>query len=444
VNLEYKGTASELSGKMNRLRRELPTAANWAESICRRPGVKRLCRPVAGKADTPYQPMMLAGLIFATEDADDRPGTLAATLPFGGLTLIEFQARLLVAAGASQIILVIERLTPELLGAINRIGRRGVSVDAVRTAGEAAEKLHPLSRVMAVADGLMTTNEVIIPMLGVGGDVLLVTDDRDGASRYERLAGRTAWAGLALLDPKRVAEVAAMPRDYDFQSTLLRVAAQAGAEQVRLPAGAAADAHCIERDSRRLAEKGKAILSALVPRPRPWADHFILAPLARAALPRLIERAVPSIAVAASALVLAAAGFAALYFGWPVSGLSLAILAMIGFSIGETVANLRDEAIAVRLQRGALLAIPAIAALLLGRGSAAGWVAAIAAIVAATLAERAGNAAIRRRWWASPVAYPILMAPVMLWAPPLAALALGGFYAAATLSGAIEAFREKP
>lgn len=104
---------------------------------------------------------MLAGLIFATEDADDRPGTLAATLPFGGLTLIEFQARLLVAAGASQIVLVIARLTPELLGAINRIGRRGASVDAVRTAAEAMEKLHPLSRVLVVADGVMTTGEVV-------------------------------------------------------------------------------------------------------------------------------------------------------------------------------------------------------------------------------------------------------------------------------------------
>ena len=32
---------------------------------------------------------MLAGLIFATEDAEDRPETLAATLPFCGSTLIE-------------------------------------------------------------------------------------------------------------------------------------------------------------------------------------------------------------------------------------------------------------------------------------------------------------------------------------------------------------------
>ena len=156
--------------------------------------------------------MPMPGLIFATDDADDRPGMLAATLPFGGLTLIEFQARLLIAAGASQIILVVARMTPELLGAINRIGRRGVSADAVRTASEAVEKLHPLSRVLVVADGLMTTNEVMTSLLGAGGDALLVTDDRENVSRSERVGALTAWAGLALLDPKRIAEVAAMPR----------------------------------------------------------------------------------------------------------------------------------------------------------------------------------------------------------------------------------------
>ena len=81
---------------------------------------------------------MLAGLLFATHETEDRPDRLVATLPFGGVTLIEYQARLLIGAGASQIILVATRPTPELLGAISRIGRRGVAVDAVRTAAEAA------------------------------------------------------------------------------------------------------------------------------------------------------------------------------------------------------------------------------------------------------------------------------------------------------------------
>lgn len=387
---------------------------------------------------------MLAGLIFATEDADDRPGTLAATLPFGGLTLIEFQARLLIAAGASQIILVIARLTPELLGAINRIGRRGASVDAVRTAAEVLDKLHPLSRVLVVADGVMTTGEVVTSLVAETGDALLVTDDQGGGGRFERVGALTAWAGLALLDPKRVAEVAAMPKDYDFQSTLLRVAAQAGPAHVRLPAGAAGGAHGIERDSRRLAERGKAILSALAPLPTPWADRYILAPLARLALPHLVGRSVPTVAVTGSATLLALGGFAGLYFGWSVTGLALAIVAIIGSTIGAAASALRDEGIELRIQRGALLAVPALSALLLGRESVAGWIAAGAAIVAAGLVERAGNKRNRRRWWASPAAYPMLMLPFVAVGQPLAGLIGAGIYAAATLCAAIEAFREKP
>lgn len=387
---------------------------------------------------------MLAGLIFATEDADDRPGTLAATLPFGGLTLIEFQARLLVAAGASQIVLVIARLTPELLGAINRIGRRGASVDAVRTAVEAMEKLHPLSRVLVVADGVMTTGEVVSSLAAETGEALMVTDDQGSGGPFERVGALTAWAGLALLDPKRIAEVAAMPKDYDFQSTLLRVAAQAGPANIRLPAGAAGGAHGIERDSRRLAERGRAILSALAPVPVPWADRFLLAPLARLALPHLVGRSVPSIAVTALGFVLALAGFAALHFAWPLTGLALTIVAMIAFAIGVTASALRDETVQLRIQQGAMLGIPALSALLLGGDSAAGLVAVGSAIIAAGLVERAGSARIRRRWWASPVAYPMLMLPFVAAGQPLAALIAAGTYAFATLGGAIEAFREKP
>ena len=108
---------------------------------------------------------MLAGLLFATADASDRHDMLAATLPVGGVTLIEFQARLLIAAGASQIVVMVSRLTPELLGAINRLGRRGVAVDAVRGPAEALAKLHPLARVLWLADGLVTTSVMVETML---------------------------------------------------------------------------------------------------------------------------------------------------------------------------------------------------------------------------------------------------------------------------------------
>ncbi|MDB5711921.1 MAG: hypothetical protein JWL96_3991 [Sphingomonas bacterium] len=391
---------------------------------------------------------MLAGLIFATEDADDRPGVLAATLPFGGLTLVEFQARLLIAAGASQIILVVARMTPELLGAINRIGRRGAAVDAVRTATEVAEKLHPLARLLVVADGLVTNAEIVSQLAGEGDDALLVIDDREASPGLERVGATAVWAGLARLDPRHVAEVAALPRDYDFQSTLLRVAAQAGVAHLRLPEGE--PAHGVFRDSRDLADRGKAILAALVAPPIRWADRYILAPLVRLALPRLVGRAVPTSALGGAGILIALAAGGAMRFGWVASGIGAAIVAVILFSIGAVLAWLRDEDSLVRFGRGGALATAALTALLLGDsvrlagGTATGLAIAVAGIIAAGLVERAGGAAIRRRWWASPVAYPVVMLPLAIGGQVVAALAVAAGYAALTLGAAIEALREKP
>ena len=166
---------------------------------------------------------MLAGLLFAIHDADDRPDRLAATLPFSGVTLIEYQARLLIAAGVSQIIIVVARMTPELLGAINRIGRRGVSVDTVRSAMEAGEKLHPLAPVLMLGDGLVTTDAIVKAMAVEDGDCLLVVPESDAGPGFERVGGQMAWAGVARLSSSRIAEVAGLPQDYDLRSEERRV-----------------------------------------------------------------------------------------------------------------------------------------------------------------------------------------------------------------------------
>ncbi|WP_353205057.1 hypothetical protein [Sphingomonas sp.] len=382
-------------------------------------------------------------MIFATEDADDRVGVLAATLPFGGLTLIEFQARLLASAGATQIVLVVARMTPELLGAISRIGRRGIAVDAVRTATEAVEKLHPLARVLVVADGVVTTGDVVQSLAAAGQDTLLVTDQDD--LHYERVGAKAAWAGLALLDGKRIAEVAAMPRDYDFQSTLLRAAAQAGADQVRLDSHMA-PGHGIERNAQALARRGNGTVAALVARPLRWADRFVFAPVVRLALPPLMKRGVPTIAALALAVVLTIAAVATIAFGHPAIGMAVTCLAMLGAKIAASLAWVRDDAPLVRVTGHAAPAIAALAALSVGYGAdrPAGLILAVALLIVAALLERAAPAEHQRRLWASPVAYPVVMLPLLIAGQPLGALESAGLYAAVTLAAAIEAFREKP
>ncbi|MDB5695220.1 MAG: hypothetical protein JWN21_763 [Sphingomonas bacterium] len=391
---------------------------------------------------------MIAGLLFAIGETDDRPERLTATLPFGGVTLIEYQARLLVEAGASQIIILVARLTPELLGAVSRIGRRGVTVDAVRHASEAAAKLHPLARVLMLADGLITTERVVATLAEEGGDALLVVAQADAGQVFERLGGGQAWAGVARLDPQRIGEVARLPRDYDPQSTLVRVAEQARAVHVLLPPDALAHGHGIERNGAALATRGRAVLAAIVSDRRGWYDRWLLAPLARLALPAMIARQWPGALVGGAGAALGALGLAGLAFGWSIAGLVLACVACLVLGLGATLSGLRDEPGTERGQRVAGLAIPALASLFLGAaesgrsGNLAALAVAAALVTLAALAERAGPERLRAWWWGSAPAYllGILAATSVGW--PVIGMAAAAAYATATLGAAIERLRQ--
>jgi hypothetical protein len=389
---------------------------------------------------------MLAGLLFATADASDRHDTLAATLPVGGVTLIEFQARLLIAAGASQIVVVVSRLTPELLGAINRLGRRGVAVDAVRTPAEALAKLHPLARVMWLADGLVTTSVMVEAMRDRDRDTLLIAQS---GNELERIGPNAVWAGIATIDPQRIADVAKLPADYDFASSLLRVIAQRGAEQLPLPETAVREGHGVQRDSQALAAKGRAALVAALGTRTNWVDRFLIAPLAKLALPPLVARGIPAIALAGLGGVCAVAGLAATAIGWSAPGMAVAVLALALFALADVLAWLRDERMLDKLLRWASPATAALATLLLGQrvgflaASATPPLLALMTVAVGALAERAAGPIARPWWWAVPAAYPLILLPATLVGYPVWGLGATTLYAALTLGFAVEALRAR-
>lgn len=390
---------------------------------------------------------MLAGLIFAVQDADDRPGTLAATLPFAGLTVIEYQARLLIDAGASQIVVVVARLTPELLGAVARIGRRGVTVDAVRTAAEASAKLHPLARLLVLAEGLVTTEPVIAPLANEGRDTLLVVTDEDASGGFERIGGGWLWAGAARLDARRLSEVAAMPRDYDVQSALLHAAGQAGAAHLPLSDAEARAGHGIERRGAALDERSRAVMAATIAARPGWFDRWIVRPLGRVALPHVLRRAVPGAAVATGAGALALSGWIGIAASYETLGLALTLAGVTLASLGSAYAWLRDEAgLSRTLTIGASVA-PAVAALLLGRavdltaGGATAEVVAVALISAVALGERAITGLARPIWWGSPPGYLLIVTLMTVLGAPTLGLSIAALYALATLAAAIETLK---
>lgn len=390
---------------------------------------------------------MLAGLIFATSDAADRPDALTATLPFGGASLIEFQARLLIAAGAAQILLAVARVTPELLGAANRIGKRGVTIDVVRSAAEAAAKVHPLASVVVLADGLVTTEAQLAPFAGEGGDLLLVTGEDNG---LERLDASSHWAGIARVGAQRLADTAALPRDYDFLSALLRVTAQHGATKLLLAAGPARDGHGIENNARGLAKRGRAIFASLADGRVRWVDRWVFGPLARLALPGLVAKGVSPLALIGSGVVAGAGALFAIWSGWTAAGLGGASFATMLFALAGMLAWLRGDDGETAASGHALSVVATGAILFTGyradvlSGNATGSVLAVAAFVAAALVERAAPAIRPRFWWASPAAYPLLLIPFAATGQTVIGLAALAIYAAGTLLGAIEDFRAKP
>ena len=386
---------------------------------------------------------MLAGLIFATSDAADRPDALTATLPFGGASLIEFQARLLAAAGAAQILIAVARVTPELLGAANRIAKRGVAVDVVRSAAEAAAKVHPLARVVVLADGLVTTEAQLAPFAAEGKELLLVTDEDNG---LERIDANSRWAGIARIGAQRLAETAQLPRDYDFLSALVRVTAQHGATKLPLKGGQTREGHGIEHDARGLARRGRAIFASLAGDRVRWIDRWVFGPLAKLALPPLVARGVSPLALIGGGAVTALAGLFGIWSGWTATGLGAVSVASGMLALAGMLAWLRGDDGDSTISGHATSGIAAGAVLLAGYAlnSPVGLVLAAALVVAAGLVERIAPVAKPRPWWPGPAVYPLLLIPFAAAGQTSAGLAALAIYAAAALLGGIESLRTKP
>ena len=390
---------------------------------------------------------MLAGLIFATEDADDRPDTLAATLPFGGMSLVEYQARLLIGAGAQHILVAVSRVTPALLGAVSRIKRRGVTVDMVRSAQEAAAKAHPLAEVVVFADSLVTTDEVTARMAGASSDTLLITEDDGSAPAVERIDAAHCWAGIAKIGAGRLSEIAAMPREYDFQSTLLRIAVQSGARQMRLPADAMKSGHGIERAGAALTTRSNAVIAALAGQRRGWADRFFFTPISRLLLPRLVARGVPDWTLIAGGGVIASGVLAAIALGHVRYAFPVALVPAALFSTGALLASLRGEDRRARLHDAAVPVLAGAVVLATGVSISSSvalptaMILALALVAFAAMAERVP--APPRGSHGTPAAYLLLLAIPVVAGYPVAGLAAVVAYAAATLAAKIESLRKK-
>ena len=280
--------------------------------------------------------MALAALIAAYHESGE-PGALRATLPIAGRTVVERQARLAAAAGAGVIVVLVERMPAALTAAIDRLKRERITVQIARSAEEAAEAIDPYDRVLLVADGAVAEGSQLGRLVAAEGAAVLTVPDRSHSELYERIDASSRWAGLAIVEGALLRETAAMLRDWDLQSTLLRRALQAGARHV------AAEGPVAILDSvRDLETLERQILAAATETRGGWAA-LLLAPIERLATTLMMGAPAGSSPVGTAAAVLTALGALFFAYGWLWLGLVLTLLSTPLEGIALRLARLRMQ-----------------------------------------------------------------------------------------------------
>lgn len=285
--------------------------------------------------------MALAALISATQAIDEAGEALRATLPLAGATLIEHQARLAAAAGASPVVILVERLPAALTAAVDRLRREGLRVEIARGLADAVDRIHPDEALLILADGCIAAPDIVLRISeATSPAILTVPDDADHA-RFERIDAGARWGGLLLLDGGRLRGTAAMLGDWDLESTLLRRAVQENA--ARLPAYEDGDALvAIAGDAADIEPLDRAVIAAARAPAADWPARYLFPPLVDVAALPLARRGVEPrwLAAGAAGLTLLALPFALYGLRWT----ALVLLLLSG-----PVAALAARLAAVRL-----------------------------------------------------------------------------------------------
>jgi hypothetical protein len=285
---------------------------------------------------------MLGALIAAVREADDE-ATPVATLPVGGRTLVERQVRLAAAAGATHIVVLVERLPPPLIAAIDRLRRDCIEVDVARSADDGADRFHPDERVLIFADGALPPAGCVRRLAELPAPVLLTIGEDGPAGAFERIDSATRWTGVALVSGDLLRRTVAQLGDWDLHSTLLRRVAGGGARRLDVADGAdvaAAEPAALIR-SRAGARAATAGVLAPDRRGERWPMSFLYMPVARLAVAALLDRPIEAawLRIGAIAATLVAALCA--WMGWLVAALALVVAGALAEAAGRLLDAIR-------------------------------------------------------------------------------------------------------
>jgi len=295
---------------------------------------------------------------------DARPTALVL-----GLSWPEFQLRRAVGAGALHLVLVADRVTRDVVEAVDRLRDDGVSTTLARTKAEVADLFHPDEAVLVMTGGTIVDEGQMQRLLTAPGPGLLCIDAAHAAAGQELIDANSHWIGHVRVDGAQIRAIVPLVGDWDLGSTLMRQAVAACAARTLLePDDLLVDATMATGASRASHE----LLSRAFPLPSGWGERWTVTPLARLAmyaLPALVPRAARLGQSAAAVLLVL--GLLAQLRTWTTLALALYLSALLvqtaaGAATRVTRIPMRGERFAAALRDGvgaALLGLIAVSAM---------------------------------------------------------------------------------
>jgi len=288
---------------------------------------------------------MAIGALIGAYQEDDR-GSLRSLFPLAGRTLIEYQVRSAVAAGAAPVVVVVERVPQGLQDAFERLRLDGIGVFPVSDVNDAVSRFEAGSLILLIGDGIAAPVGLVTELAQEPEPAVATVPDDEEHEVFERIDGATRWAGVAVVDAPLLGSTAAMLGDWDLQSTLLRRAVQEGAR--RVPASDIGGEPLLVESADQLADFQRHLVhSSRGPRDD-WVSRYLLPPVEDFATEQLMETAVRPTWLIFAALALTIGGAICFTRGWLGAGLVLLLLSTPLDLVAARLATLRLRPFAQR------------------------------------------------------------------------------------------------
>ncbi len=171
--------------------------------------------------------MAFVALLYAHHRGAHADGEPIAALSVTGISSVRRQIRQSVRAGAERVIVVVEKMTPGIAGALERARQDHKALQVVHGAQTVHEMIKDDDVVLTIDEGLVADAraiEAVAKASGAGAAIAVWADEHAAPIDGERIAENRIFAGIARFPGQLVRTVSRDIGDWDLQSTLLRSA----------------------------------------------------------------------------------------------------------------------------------------------------------------------------------------------------------------------------